>query len=396
MLSFRLKQARLAASLTLDELAARLAARGRPLSKAALSKFELGKARPTAANLLALAGELGVSTEHLLSETEMQLVWLAFRKNATLTQKAIAGVQAAAWLQVERQLWLEDVVGVDARLTLPPRRKVTNAYDAEAAAAELRATWGLGDAPIESLTQAAEDHGVVVVEIAVSNGDFHGLSAVANGCKPVIISAGAAPADRKRFNLGHELGHVVMDADGMPEKVQEGLAHRFAGALLVPSSAVHRELGLKRRWLELGELALLKKKYGLSIQAWARRARDVGVIEASEYQRLCIQISSRGWRKLEPAAFEGSESPQRAKMLVLRALGEGLVTSSKAEELCPGVTRDIDGPPPRVSARTLLRADAAARAGALAASAAALASEYATGGALRHFDAVDRPMEHPL
>lgn len=393
VLAFRLRQARLAAKLTLDELAERLAMRGRSLSKAALSKFELGKTRPTAANLLALAGELGVTPEHLLSNTQVQLDWLAFRKSAALTQQAIAQVQAATWRHVERQLWVEDVLGIESHVTLPPRRKVDQTVDAEAAAAELRSAWGLGDAPIESLTQAAEDHGVFVVELDGCGWKFHGFSAMANGGKPVIINAAGTPADRKRFTLGHELGHVVMDTDGMPEKVQEELVNRFAGALLVPRAAVQRELGTKRRWLELGELALLKRKYGMSMQAWMRRARDIDVIDAGEYRRLCVEVSRRGWRKTEPAGFDGPESPQRATILLLRALAEGLVTPTKAEELAPGATRDIEELSPRVSARTLLRADASTRGAALAAAAAALEADYAAGGALRLFDAVDRPIE---
>lgn len=393
MLAFRLKQARLAARLTLDELAARLAVRGRPLSKAALSKFELGKTRPTAANLLALAGELGVTPGHLLSHTHLQLDWLAFRKIAALADRAIAQVQAATWRHVEHQVWVEVVVGVDSHMTLPPPRKVDQALYAEAAATELRSAWGLGNAPIESLTEAAEDHGVFVVELDGCDGEFHGFSAMASGGKPVIITAAATLADRKRFTLGHELGHVVMDTVGLPEKVQEGLVNRFAGALLVPRAAVQRELGTKRRWFELGELALLKRKYGMSMQAWMRRARDVDVIDAGEYRRLCVEVSRRGWCKTEPAGFDGPESPQRATILLLRALAEGLVTPTKAEELAPGATRDIEDLSPRVSARTLLRVDASKRGATLEAAAAALEADYAVAGALRLFDAMDRPIE---
>lgn len=63
--------------------------------------------------------------------------------------------------------------------------------------------------------------------------------------------------------------------DGLdPEKA----ANRFAGAFLVPKAAVKFELRNIRRTIGDYELHMLKDKYGLSMQAWVFRARDLGFI----------------------------------------------------------------------------------------------------------------------
>ena len=82
-------------------------------------------------------------------------------------------------------------------------------------------------------------------------------------------------------SLAHELGHLVMDCRGVKSKEEEKLAHRFAAAFIVPAAVARRELGPRRRSLNLAELALLKGKHGLSMQGWARRA-------SASAQTVCI------------------------------------------------------------------------------------------------------------
>jgi len=204
---------------------------------------------------------------------------------------------------------------------------------------------------------------------------------------------GAASDDRKRFSLAHELGHLAMECEGVTEKEEEDLAHRFAGAFLVPHAVVIRELGDRRRSLSFHELALLKEKHGLSMQAWIHRARDLGVIDEGHYKSLFRQFSAKGWRKDEPVRLVRSEKPTRLQLMTLRALAEGIVTPEKAEALCPGLgTREAAeagtrSRPSRITATELLKRPLAERKWALAKAAAALEKDYREGGDLRGFDA---------
>ncbi len=119
----------------------------------------------------------------------------------------------------------------------------------------------------------------------------------------------ASPDDRRRYNLAHELGHLLMRCEDVSSKEEEKLANRFASALLVPASVAKHELGKKRKRIDLNELAILKLKYGFSMQGWVRRAFDLEIIDAGQYKTLCVMFSRNHWKKIEPTKFVGNEAP---------------------------------------------------------------------------------------
>jgi Zn-dependent peptidase ImmA (M78 family) len=255
--------------------------------------------------------------------------------------------------------------------------------DAETAAASLRAHWQLGDQPIESVTTAIEDGGGIVVESSGDDDLFDGLSGWANQTIPVVVVSTAVSDDRRRFSLAHELGHLFMDTGDVDEKAEEKLAHRFAASFLVTASTARRELGSKRRHLDFRELAMLKRKHGLSMQAWIFRAADLDIIEQSHARTLFADMSARGWRREEPVEFRGQERPQKLRQLTIRALAEGLLSQHQAERILPGVTRDVDEEPVGpLDARSLLRMPKGERDRLMQQAAAMVAGDYEDGGGL--------------
>ena len=139
-------------------------------------------------------------------------------------------------------------------------------------------------------------------------------------------------------------------------KQDEQFAMRFAAALLVPAEAARRELGIHRRGLDIDELGLLKQRWGLSMQGWIRRARDLEIIGADLYRSLNIQFRSAGWHRAEPFRYESSETPGLFRRLVLRALAEKMITSEDAERFFPGTSLESRGArEPRASLRDLAR-----------------------------------------
>jgi hypothetical protein len=175
------------------------------------------------------------------------------------------------------------------------------------------------------------------------------------------------------------------------EKTEEMLAHRFAASFLVTANTARRELGSKRRHLDFRELAMLKQKHGLSMQAWIFRAADLGIIERSHARTLFAEMSSRGWRREEPVDFHGHERPQKLRQLTIRALAEGLLSQTQAERIFPGVTRDVDEARPEhrrgepvgpLDARSLLRMSKTERDRLMQQAAALVADDYEDGGGL--------------
>lgn len=390
MISMQIRQARLAAGLTQDEVVARLAQHGVTITKAGLSKYELGKSAPAASFLFKLADVLGVKPSYFLREPTAQIRWLAFRKHSQLAASRQEQIKSRATAVADRQFELYSLLYPDAEPAFPEPCAASTAEDAESAAAILRRMWNLGEAPIESVTQVVEDHGGIVIAWDEDEGKFDGLSAWINDRFPLAVINTKVARDRSRYNLAHELGHMAMYTDDLDDKEQERLAHRFAAAFLVPQNVALRELGTKRHNLDLQELGLLKLKYGLSIQAWIRRAHDLGIINKATYSRLYMVLSTHGMRKSEPYTLPGREMPIRLRQMTLHAFAEGLITEEKALEICPGCITPAQSeraPGQRYTARELLKLPREERDRIMAEAARAAEEEYLTNPALSEFEA---------
>lgn len=391
MVGQRIKHARIAAGMTQDEVVEALGAADVKLTKGGLSKYERGGSIPPASVLRSLARVLAVDSHYFLEERPVELEWVAFRKAARLAKKKQERVKALAESHVEVFLSLLHALEPGKkRKPLPARAPVADPDDAERSAEALRKYWRLGEQPIESVTAAIEDGGGVVVEADGDDGQFDGLSGWANGTVPVIVVSRTTADDRRRFSLAHELGHLIMEVGKVDSKTEERLAHRFAAAFLVTAATARRELGEKRRHLDLRELAMLKQKHGLSMQAWIFRAADLNIIEESHARTLFTEMSARGWRREEPVEFNGQERPQKLRQLTVRAFAEGLLTTTQAERICPGVTRDApqDETTQGVSTRSLLRLTKTERDRLMEQAANVVAEDYEDGGKLSEFESL--------
>ncbi len=327
MIGARLKQARLLAGMTQRELASALGEGGLKITAAAISKYENEKSYPTAQFMLRASGVLNVPGSYLLHQPAASVKWTAFRRHSRFGKKQQEAVMAYASDIAELQVELHSILHPNSPPTLPEPATVKDFGDVEKIAAQLRAAWEVGNRPLDNLVQTAEDRGVIIIGWDDESGRFDGLSGWC-GHYPVTVINVNSSADRKRFNLAHEIGHLVMDTS-RASKDDESLAHRFAAALLVPEEHAYRELGRERRHLDWGELMMLKRKYGLSMSAWIRRARDLKIISKRYYEMLNIELSSLGWRTCEPVEYLGDEEPLQLKQMVQRAVAQGLVSPDR-------------------------------------------------------------------
>jgi len=331
MIGERIKQARKAAGLSLRALADRAG-----VTAMAISKYEAGKSTPSSRVLLDLSKALGVRTEYFFRPVKIELQEVQHRKHSQLPKKALDQIEGDVKEQLERFIELEALLpnGPVQAFKLPENlsAQITDLNQIEIIARQLRESWDLGTDPIPVLTDMLEERGIKVFQSQAINDRFDGMAASVDGI-PVIVVGRGWPGDRQRFTLAHELGHLVLHgrlAEGVEE---EAAANRFAGAFLAPADEVRKELGEKRVWLEPGELAVLKKAYGLSMQGWMHRAKDLGILPDVHYVEMRKFFNSRGWHKKEPGEQFPREEPQLFDQLVYRALGQDLISESKAAEL---------------------------------------------------------------
>lgn len=337
MLGVRLKQARIAAGLTLRDLAEAVG-----VSAMAISKYERDQMKPSSETLLRLAKALSVRTEYFFRQPGLELTEVEFRKHARLSSKDENRALVDVRDQVERWLALEAIVPASwPKAFVTPRNlpsEVKTYEDIETVASAVRKHWKLGVSPIRGLIDKMEEEGIKIILTPHDGGKkFDGLVAKANG-HTVIVVGMDWPGDRQRFTLAHELGHLVLHgrlSEGLDE---ERACNRFAGAFLVPREEAIRSLGERRSQLEPHELYLLKQDWGLSMNGWLHRAQDLGILSKSAAHRhweffAQQRESGLSWREREPGDPYPKECPRRFYQLMYRALAEGLVGESRAAEL---------------------------------------------------------------
>ncbi|MBE1207527.1 helix-turn-helix domain-containing protein [Aminobacter carboxidus] len=344
MIGQKLKLARLASGLSLRELAARIDGL---VTAQAIGKYERDEDMPSSRVLIALAGALDVTEDYLLNDDELVLEGIEFRKKSA-SSREVATIEARTLHLLERYLAVEDLLhlrSVDWEKPRSAPHPVSDIRDAEDAARSVRDDWGLGNNPIPKLAELLEERGVKVLSLDLD--DIDGLAAKVRRkdreAARVIVVKKDTWSERKRFNLAHELGHMVM-APG-PGVDPEKAAHRFAGAFLIPADALRAEVGAKRSSISIGELVALKQRFGASIQAIAYRCKDLGIISGPAFSSLYRVFASRGWRSppyQEPGTIPPQvEEPKRFERLCYRALAEKVIGEARAAELLGISVREL-------------------------------------------------------
>lgn len=324
----RVKMARLMCGMSQRGLAGRVG-----VSHAAIRKYEKGQDCPSPRVLRRLSDALGVLPDFFYRTVEVRLDEPVFRHPSKLKASKKKLLRMRAQDYVERLLEAQSLYP-RAR---PQRRAVqlasytvASGQQMERAADGLRSHWKLGHGPIAGFVKLLEDMGVKVL-LVDDIPNFEAAAIFGDGGVVVILVNGSVPGDRERFSLAHELGHLLLKVSG--GLTDEKAANRFAGALLAPREAVLRELGRRRAHLSLPELVRLKRSYGMSMQAWVCRARDLAVISRSKANQILAFFRKKGWHKHEPCEDYPREEPELLERLVTCALAEGVITQSRAAEL---------------------------------------------------------------
>jgi Zn-dependent peptidase ImmA (M78 family)/transcriptional regulator with XRE-family HTH domain len=292
----KLRLARLLAGFSLDELGGLVAA-----SRQFVHQLETGAKDPTDEMRDALASALTVLPTFfsMPAINPVREEDCHFRRLASASRAIVA--QAVA-----RGTAVETLVnGLEVKVRLPtvdfPESGRPQSTDAiERIAEEARLHWGLGlDGPITSMTRVLENAGAVVVHFDDLTDRIDALSMARR--RPIVVrSMAKAAGARLRFDLAHETAHLVMHQGIITgDSVTEGEAHRFAGAFLIPRNAFAREFPRTKRALDWNALFSMKLRWKVSVRAIARRAFDLGFIDAAQYRTANIQLVKTGQTKTE-------------------------------------------------------------------------------------------------
>jgi Zn-dependent peptidase ImmA (M78 family) len=189
---------------------------------------------------------------------------------------------------------------------LPVRLRATPGATPDEAAAEARRTLGFSaDQPLPYLILAAERAGVTVLGLPYAIETLDAFCAWRQG-EPVIALLGGVPADRVRFSVAHEIGHLLLHQPGQTGPEIEAEADRFAAELLTPLAALRDVMSPNPT---LSALVMLKTIWGVSVRSLVRRAKELGAVDGDRALSLYKQMSARGWNKREPG-YVAPEKPR--------------------------------------------------------------------------------------
>ena len=283
-------------------------------SPTAIAAWESGAKRPTPANVAQLALGLGVDPGFFAARSDDFAAISGvphFRSLRATTQ--IARDQAFAY----GQMALDVATVLERHVELPevdlPSHpvEVDDTTDApEQAARDVRRAWELGNGPLKHMIRELENHGVIVVFSPIQAATVDAYSFEARVRPIVVLNPNKRDYYRQRFDVAHELGHLVMHGDAEPgSRAIEDQANRFAAEILMPAGGIEHLLPTamnRSAWLAL---ARQKEHWGVSLQALLFRARRLGRLGDVSYRNAMVTLTSRGWRRDEPGIATLIEQP---------------------------------------------------------------------------------------
>nr|PZN44247.1 MAG: DNA-binding protein [Bacillota bacterium] len=309
------------------------------VARQTIAAWESGETSPTLTQLFRLARAMTVPLDALLGEPASDDAAILFRADdpAALAPELRAAVarKVADYAEVERLAGETPAV--------PPACPVEG-YDPdqiEEIARRVRNWLGLDDGPLFDVSWL-ETIGIKVIFQDLPD-QVSGFSAFNDAWGVAIIVNRRHPGERQIFTLLHELGHAILhrkefntahEASQGRRDPREKAANHFAGAVLLPTSILVRELrAWQGRWLPEPLLLDLKRRYRASMRTILYRAAQARIISQKQMGQQIGILNRKYGEDWEPGQLPPLEEPTRLRKLVFRALADGQITTSRAAEI---------------------------------------------------------------
>ena len=281
-------------------------------------------------------------TAHLRASNDIQPFWRSLKRMEDHHRRRIT----------RRLQWASDISEYVSRfIDLPDVRLPHIAFDPENVSDDLieslamavRDHWGCARGPIHDLAALFEDNGILLVRENVHCDDMDAVSCWQRGRPFVLFSAEVTSGPRNKYNLAHELGHIVLHA-GVEvtsrnlEKL-ERQANRFAGAFLLPAETFAKDvLGTSIDYFKF-----LKERWGVSIAAMVYRCKDLSALSKAQHAYLMRQMNFLKIRQVEPLdEMFGVGSPSILAESLRMLIDNGVQTKAQIEQAIPINLEDVE------------------------------------------------------
>lgn len=298
------------------------------ISKQSLSLYANGGNVPPFDNVIKIARVLEFPTDFFMSEDLCTVSTgnTYFRSQASATKKS-RNAQKIKLEYVSKmyevilnymnvpELNLPDTTGINIPDDIADVDSEQAIKEIEKLSKLVREYWNLGNGPIENLQYVLQSNGIIVtgfrdVDIGI---DAFSQQITIDGKMVYIIalSIGTKPIERLRFDMAHELGHILMHTWGEDNEeiskdefnVREKQANMFASALLLPKETFSKSISAYPTNIDY--YLALKKKWKVSMQAMMYRTRQLDIISANQFQYMMRIMSKNRYRTHEPGDKPG-------------------------------------------------------------------------------------------
>lgn len=300
----QLKKARLARGLSMSQLAKETG-----LSRQSISKYEMGTTNPRGDSILKIANTLKFPVNFFgKNNKEIPMGAVFFRSQAASTKK-LRDMQ-----KIRLDFAAQSISYISNYITMP-KLIIPNPIDLNIKnitseminnlAKQVRVIWNLGNGPINNLINIMESNGILITETSMHSEKLDAVSTWVNSRPIIALTDNDESASRRRFNLAHELGHILLhfgienifELDNTKyKKILESQANQFASDLLLPDESYSD-------YLISTDMSFFKKAklyWNVSISALIYRAYSLHLLNDNQYLYLQKQISKNKWRKHEP------------------------------------------------------------------------------------------------
>lgn len=285
-----------------------------------VSKIETGMLDPTSELLEAFASALRVPVSFFHKTEDVRGIPESYhRKRMSLGALELRRINAQVNMRVWQIATLLQGADIETRHEIPALD--LDEYDGspEAIARAIRSFWQLPPGPVRNLAKSMENAGAVLVPMNFGVREIDGIGMRRKGMPPLVFYNVSAPADRTRFTLAHELGHLVMHTHVPPYPEMEDEANAFASEFLMPQRDIEPQFYPR---VTRQTLAALKPVWRVAMGALLRRAHQLNAIDYNRYSRLWIEMGKLGYRTREPVELDfPKEEPSVVKGLVELHLG---------------------------------------------------------------------------
>lgn len=310
----RLRIARARRGLTKEALADECG-----VTRRAVTDWESGRVENPPVERISAA--LKFPTEFFFGEDldEVSTEAVSFRALTSMSQRQIHRVLAQAALVRRFSDWIDDRyetpdTDVPSIEELTASQREDEPVPTEAAEA-LRTMWNLGAKPIADMLALLESRGVRVFALGSADREVDAFS-FWHGKRAYIFLNVVKSAERLRFDLAHELGHLCMHRGINTNRIRryELAANTFASSFLMPRSGLIPQITSAPRF---NDVMMLKKHWRVSATAMVRRLHQLGRILDWQYRSWMVDLSERGFRTAEPDGGPREQSSLLRQVLSL-------------------------------------------------------------------------------